>query len=239
MRTFSPCVCYCVLKITSCVPGCRCGLYQYGLRGQRQLFDYQSGLCRMQLDQTTDAAHKLHLQQCVSLCSIDSTSASLPLLFIYFYCWHGQRCTECIFLLIRFSWDSFSECPEYLQEQGQSVGCKIPLDATQRFQPFRTKLYVGGYQTICKNYTDLKQRGIEIYIIEGLMIPKSPWSIALTISGLLYLLLSPYSYWLLIWSFDLNGFYSNKCHKCLGNKCQIEYKDSFNQNMFYEWKVWE
>lgn len=86
MRTFSPCVCYCVLKITSCVSGCRCGLYHYGLRGQRQLFDYQSGLCRMQLDQTTDAAHKLHLQQCVSLCSIDSTSASLPLLFIYFYC---------------------------------------------------------------------------------------------------------------------------------------------------------
>ncbi|XP_053487489.1 interleukin 2 receptor, gamma b [Ictalurus furcatus] len=57
-----------------------------------------------------------------------------------------------------FLWNSFSECPEYLQEQGQNVGCKIPLNATQRFEPFRTKLYVGGYQTICKNYTDLKQR---------------------------------------------------------------------------------
>ncbi|XP_060783815.1 interleukin 2 receptor, gamma b [Neoarius graeffei] len=59
----------------------------------------------------------------------------------------------------KFSHDSFRECPEYLQEHGQTVGCRIPLeDQMQRFNPFSTKLSVGGNRSIYKNYTDLKQR---------------------------------------------------------------------------------
>lgn len=50
-------------------------------------------------------------------------------------------------------------CPEYVWEHGQRVGCRILLEEqTQRFEPFRTKLSVGGNQSLCRNYTDLKQR---------------------------------------------------------------------------------
>ncbi|KAG7329208.1 hypothetical protein KOW79_007382 [Hemibagrus wyckioides] len=58
-----------------------------------------------------------------------------------------------------FLYNSFRECPEYLWEHGQRVGCRIPLDnPTQRFGPFNTVLSVGGNQSVCKNYADLKQR---------------------------------------------------------------------------------
>ncbi|MCI4379996.1 hypothetical protein PGIGA_G00234850 [Pangasianodon gigas] len=58
-----------------------------------------------------------------------------------------------------FLHNSSHECPQYLQEHRQNVGCRILLGAPiQRFDPFHTKLSVGGNQSICKNYTTLKHR---------------------------------------------------------------------------------
>lgn len=71
----------------------------------------------------------------------------------------GLLCAIMYFFLIRFWSDSFRECPEYLQEHGQNVGCRIPLEDSQRFGSFYTKLSVGGNQLICKNYTDLRSIG--------------------------------------------------------------------------------
>lgn len=65
------------------------------------------------------------------------------------------------FLFIRILYRPFLECPEYLQEEGQNVGCRTPIVAGMRFQSFYTKLSVGGNQSICKNYTDLRPLGNE------------------------------------------------------------------------------
>ncbi|GAA6096488.1 interleukin 2 receptor, gamma b isoform X1 [Tachysurus ichikawai] len=59
----------------------------------------------------------------------------------------------------RFLHNSFRECSHYLWEHSQRVGCRIQLDKpTQKFDPFYTKLFVGGNRSVCKKYSDLKHR---------------------------------------------------------------------------------
>lgn len=64
------------------------------------------------------------------------------------------------FSLFRFSGESLRECTEYLQEDGQNVGCRMfPNLPIKRFDKFYTNLSVGGNLTTCKDYAELKQRG--------------------------------------------------------------------------------
>ncbi|XP_062857032.1 interleukin 2 receptor, gamma b [Trichomycterus rosablanca] len=54
--------------------------------------------------------------------------------------------------------DLYQECPEYLKELDQNVGCRIPLKMLEeRFSPFYTKLTVGGNHTK-EDYKNLLQR---------------------------------------------------------------------------------
>ncbi|KAM9470705.1 interleukin 2 receptor, gamma b [Clarias gariepinus] len=58
-----------------------------------------------------------------------------------------------------FSGESLRECTEYLQEDGQNVGCRMfPNLPIKRFDKFYTNLSVGGNLTTCKDYAELKQR---------------------------------------------------------------------------------
>ncbi|XP_036425045.1 interleukin 2 receptor, gamma b [Colossoma macropomum] len=54
--------------------------------------------------------------------------------------------------------DSYQECPQYLQENGQNVGCRIPLYENGQFDAFYTKLSMGGNLTVERYYGDLKDR---------------------------------------------------------------------------------
>ncbi|KAL7885841.1 hypothetical protein AOLI_G00061360 [Acnodon oligacanthus] len=54
--------------------------------------------------------------------------------------------------------DSYQECPQYLQENGQNVACRIPLHQNSQFYAFYTKLFMGGNLTVQKDYEHLKER---------------------------------------------------------------------------------
>ncbi|XP_017581156.1 interleukin 2 receptor, gamma b [Pygocentrus nattereri] len=54
--------------------------------------------------------------------------------------------------------DSYQECPQYLQENGQNVACRIPLHKNGQFDAFYTKLSMGGNLTVKKDYKHLKER---------------------------------------------------------------------------------
>ncbi|KAL6480257.1 hypothetical protein MHYP_G00112900 [Metynnis hypsauchen] len=54
--------------------------------------------------------------------------------------------------------DSYQECPQYLQENGQNVACRIPLPESGQFVRFYTKLSLGGNLTVKKDYAHLTER---------------------------------------------------------------------------------
>uniref|UniRef100_A0A3B1JY17 Interleukin 2 receptor, gamma b n=1 Tax=Astyanax mexicanus TaxID=7994 RepID=A0A3B1JY17_ASTMX len=52
----------------------------------------------------------------------------------------------------------YKECPQYLQEHGQNVGCRIPFTVEDQFRRFSTKLSVGRNQSVMKDYDQLLNR---------------------------------------------------------------------------------
>uniref|UniRef100_A0A8B9J666 Interleukin 2 receptor, gamma b n=1 Tax=Astyanax mexicanus TaxID=7994 RepID=A0A8B9J666_ASTMX len=52
----------------------------------------------------------------------------------------------------------YKECPQYLQEHGQNVGCRIPFTVEDQFRHFSTNLSVGRNQSVTKDYDQLLNR---------------------------------------------------------------------------------
>ncbi|KAF5900888.1 cytokine receptor common subunit gamma-like isoform X1, partial [Clarias magur] len=74
--------------------------------------------------------------------------------------WNKPQMQQINYTFSSMFWgESVRECTEYLQEDGQNVGCRMfPKLPIKRFDHFYTKLSIGGNLTICKNYTALKKR---------------------------------------------------------------------------------
>ncbi|XP_072519767.1 interleukin 2 receptor, gamma b [Salminus brasiliensis] len=52
----------------------------------------------------------------------------------------------------------YRECPQYLQEHGQNVGCKISDKNVDHFSSLYTKLSIGRNQSVLKDYEQLSER---------------------------------------------------------------------------------
>uniref|UniRef100_W5KLX3 Interleukin 2 receptor, gamma b n=1 Tax=Astyanax mexicanus TaxID=7994 RepID=W5KLX3_ASTMX len=59
---------------------------------------------------------------------------------------------------VNYTFSMYKECPQYLQEHGQNVGCRIPFTVEDQFRRFSTKLSVGRNQSVMKDYDQLLNR---------------------------------------------------------------------------------